>query len=336
MSKSLFSFLFLLLFLFLSTAVRAELRDVVFAAEEQTAKLLFSFDQQPDAVKVIMNEQGMDVDVLGVSSEAMTMSAANSSLIHSMRTIPAPGGLRIRLVLSDTVLSANAKVYQNSVLVAASFPNHVAPPKDALSFTGFVKPVAKTRNLSHVEHNKAKTKPVIQAQVKSTTKAANPAKHGNDHTPADSSLERREDLSGDDQKSGHDGSRKIKRAPVKKPVGSGMIREASLRAAGSLTPRQCEESEQIVKADPWALDNLAKFGSCLAVEGKSAEAREVFERLLTFDPETFAAYVGLGAIAQDSGEIETARQYYEEALSLGGTDAEAAQVRSLLRSLANE
>jgi len=325
-----------MLFLLLTGVAQAELRDVTFAAEQKSAKILFTFDSQPDAVKVILTEQGMDVDVLGVSVSSANISAANPPIIESFRTISAPGGARIRFVLNDRVLSVNAEVYENSILVTARFARRVEPPVDALSFAvssaNAAKPAQKARRIDVSEVGQSvDNSPKKTAETKS--KPHNASKHGHEAKPSKLSSD---SVSGEENSYSHDGMRQIKRVPVQKPVGSGMIREASLRAAGSLTPRQCDESEQAVKADPWALDNLAKFGACLAVEGKSAEARQVFERLLTFDPETFAAYLGLGAIAQDAGEIATARQYYEEALSLGGTDAQAAQARSLMRSLGDE
>lgn len=304
-----------LVILSLSNQAFAELRDVVFAVKTDTAQIMFSFDTQPSAVKVFITDDGIDVDILGVNASAASLNPVSSSLVSSLRVIPAPGGLRLRIKISDPALSASAIVYRGAVMVTAKFASNIEQEPEVLLVTNPITP--------------ANDKPIIPPQKPITvvTKTV---------VPVDSSPTPKITKDEPELQLGHDGENQLQRAPVTKPVGTGMIREASLKVAGNLSKEQCDNFEQAISVDPWALDKLARFGSCLAREGKDKEAREVFERLLTFDPETFAAYIGLGAIAQDNGDKKTARRYYEEALSLGGADQQAAQARSLLRSLGDE
>ncbi|MBL4617346.1 MAG: tetratricopeptide repeat protein [Robiginitomaculum sp.] len=305
----------ILAMLSLSSQAYGDLRDVSFAAKSDTAQILFSFDQQPSAVKIFITDSGLDVDILGVDGSAASLSPVSSYLVHSLRIIPAPGGLRLRIKLSDPALSATADVYRGAILVTAVFARDIEQKPRVLLAAN---PVAQP----------SKTVIVPQQKPESvTTQIISPI---NDK-PAIADIQPETEMY-----LGSDGEEQLHRAPVSKPVGTGMIREASLKIAGNLSKQQCDDFEQAISVDPWALDKLASFGSCLAREGKDKEAREVFERLLTFDPETFAAYIGLGAIAQDNGDKNTARKYYEEALSLGGADQQAAQARYLLNSLGDE
>ncbi|MBL1430809.1 MAG: tetratricopeptide repeat protein [Robiginitomaculum sp.] len=313
--RNLFLLVGTLVMLSLSNQAFAELRDVVFTAKTDTAQIMFSFDKQPSAVKVFITDDGMDVDILGVDNSAASLSPVSSSLISSLRIIPAPGGLRLRIKLSDPALSATADVYRGAILVTAVFARNIEQKPRVLLAANPVVPISKTTIVPQQKPKAATTQKKQPTDDKPTIADIQPETETN---------------------SGSDGEDQLQRAPISKPLGTGMIREASLKVAGNLSQQQCDELEQAISVDPWALDKLARFGSCLAREGKDKEAREVFERLLTFDPETFAAYIGLGAIAQDNGDEKTARKYYEEALSLGGGDQQAAQARHLLGSLEGE
>jgi hypothetical protein len=336
-----------------TTSARAELRDISFSARAETAQILFSFGGQPSAVKVFITETGIDVDVLGIGVEAAEF-VPNSNLFRSIRPIPAPGGARIRAKLSDHPLAASAEVFERSVLVTVTFAHPIEPAGGQVHQARATPVHAPTVHNTPAHAAPTHVKPAHIQDTHGTPKAtdehhvAAPVGHDDPHAMAESHPPAHQpsghDISTHDspvhepeedlEQPGHDGAPAKKHIPLPEPkVGHGMIRDASTKAAGSLSQEQCDASEAVVQEDPWALDNLARFGSCLAREGKTKDAREVFERLLTFDPETFAAYVGLGAIAQDAGNAEQARQYYEEALALGGTDREAAQARELLQSL---
>ena len=320
----------LFLALALTNTAQAEVRDVRFSAQQETAQVLFQFDAQPSAVKVFITQNGLDVDVLGVEVTAAKFAPGNANLIQNIQQIVAPGGARLRLKLSELPLGAKAEIYRNSILVTATFSHVIHRANDALAFTkpdqgSVTKPAA-----AHVIAAKTPAKVHTESSAKPEAHTVAASAKTEHTTQADEPMEPVSDV----QQPGHDGQAPPKRIELpNKPVGHGMIREASLRAAGKLNKEQCVASEQAVRDDPWALDNLARFGACLSIEGKTTEAQEVFERLLTFDPETFAAYVGLGAMAQDAGHTEKAREYYEEALALGGTDEQAAQARDLMRSL---
>ncbi len=316
----------------LTNTAQADVRDVRFSAQQETAQVLFQFDGQPSAVKVFITQNGLDVDILGIEVSAAKFAPGNANLIQNIQQIVAPGGARLRLRLSELPLGAKAEIYRNSVLVTATFSHVITRAHDALAFTKPDQGSVKNPTTAHVVAAKTPAKVHTNPPVKPEAQPIPAeAKHQGEQA---AQLEEPMEPVSDVQQPGHDGQALPERIELpNKPAGHGMIREASLRAAGKLNKEQCTLSEQAVRDDPWALDNLARFGACLSIEGKTTEAQEVFERLLTFDPETFAAYVGLGAIAQDAGQKEKAREYYEEALALGGTDSQAAQARDLMRSL---
>lgn len=330
-----FSWILILMAWAIAAPAWAELRDISWSPSGHDGQMLLTFVDQPTNAKVFVHAGWIDVDVLGVKEVAGQVDPAFSSDIVELERIPAPGGARFRIKLEQTPETAKVQVFKNAVLVSAIFPGKLRSIRRAP-----MQSVHVPQQIPKRESQSRKPEPALPPAHQQAAKPVAPKplhedkpgpaeKAGHDGQPVHDPVAESEEMQG------HDGEAALPALKLPKK-GVGMIREASTQMARGLSQQQCDKAENKVKADPWALDNLSRYGACLAREGKMKEAKEVFERLITFDPETVSAYLGLGALAQDAGELDKARDYYEEALSLGGSDAEAARVREMLASLQTE
>ncbi len=102
------------------------------------------------------------------------------------------------------------------------------------------------------------------------------------------------------------------------------------RFIGDISQQECSAADDAVRADPWDLERLETHGACLALLGRAEEAVEVFERLLTFEPDDPEVHLALGAAREQSGDLTGARLHYDDALRRAVTDADAARARMLL------
>src|SRR5690606_32864774 len=117
------------------------------------------------------------------------------------------------------------------------------------------------------------------------------------------------------------------RAPL--PRSSAPPGAAAELLAAQLDRVACERAAARVDADPWGMDALYDHGACLARAGQTERARDVFERMSTFDPGSPRALVGLGVLRQDAGDRFGAQQLYDRALANSVEDGLAVLVRML-------
>jgi len=101
-------------------------------------------------------------------------------------------------------------------------------------------------------------------------------------------------------------------------------------AGGGLDYTACENAEETVRSDPWNLEALSRYASCLALRGELLGAAVTFRRLLTFEPDNVGAEIGLAATQQELGETAFAVEVYQRLLPDMVGDAQAARVRALL------
>ncbi|MGD2134258.1 MAG: tetratricopeptide repeat protein [Maricaulaceae bacterium] len=100
--------------------------------------------------------------------------------------------------------------------------------------------------------------------------------------------------------------------------------------AGRLGAEDCRAAEDGVRVDPWDLDALRDYASCLALEGEAQAAITAFQRLLTFSPDDYEAQLGLAAARHEMGEVDAAAATYQRLLQDAIGDAEAARLRALM------
>ncbi len=332
-------FFILMLIMLHPLRAKAEVRDIELGTKGKTALSLMRFDKQPVSVQVQANNTGVKVTILGVQAKKGQIIPPDTHLVQAIDIIPLIGGVQLHYRFSSAPVQGGAEIYNKSVLLRASFAHDLRAQHASLSFAPHKPqtpvPVNTEPQMAALDtdtakpdarHNPAKTEPAHgtdnhNEDVSTPAKPAHPAGQGSGSTHK-----------ADNDQPMRDGDI----APTPPVRGTGMVREASVTPSPSsqkLDAKTCAMARKAIEDDPWALDKLSLYGACIAKEGKKEEAKEVFERLLTFDPDMISAYMGLGAIAQESGNADKASAYYKQALDLGGTDAEAAQVRAALNTL---
>ncbi len=303
---------------------QASLRDASLGVQGDSALALVRFDAQPQTVQVRADPADparIEVLVTGVSASAGRIVPPDNHLVRAIDMAQGEAGLRLVYHFNQAPLQSAATIYDHAVLLRSRF---AAPPKPQHAALHFEQ-AAPSRQVA------SRTPP------KASHKAHKPAAKGHSGAAVvrdSDALAQAAHDGGTSYQPMHDGDIQPPHQHQPPKSGIGPVREAAYkRHARSLDASSCAAAKKAIEDDPWALDKLSLYGSCLAKEGKTREAKEVFERLLTFDPDMVSAYVGLGAIAQHNGDIKAARDYYQKAEALGGTDAEATQVRALLGSL---
>ena len=93
----------------------------------------------------------------------------------------------------------------------------------------------------------------------------------------------------------------------------------------------CAETAAPLAGSPWDLGLLSAHGDCLAAAGERAEAEAIYERVLAFEPEHFAAALGLARIKQETGRGGEAAALFETAAGSAMTDGEALAARAAAR-----
>ncbi len=288
--------------------VIAGVRDVNLGIDDKFALSLVRFDAQPDEVFVQASADGIEIVIKGVEAKKTRIEPPDTQLVTAIDVRPVENGIRLIYHFNEPPLQSEVKIYAHSVLLRAQFNHALQVQTASLRFAP-----AATNTTASVTHDKTSI-------VASITPA-----------PKDEQINTHQNY--DENAPTRDGD--VATSPPVPVRGTGLVRDAS---ATKITPQRldaksCAAAELAIEDDPWALDKLSLYGACIAKEGKNDEAKEVFERLLTFDPDMISAYMGLGAIAQESGNAALARRHYQQALGLGGTDAQAAQVRVLLGTL---
>ncbi|MDQ7019866.1 MAG: tetratricopeptide repeat protein [Robiginitomaculum sp.] len=341
----------------------AGLRDAVLSVEGDAALSLVRFDRQPENVTVQTRPAGVEMVIQGVSAQNTRITPPDSHLVSAIDIDPIDGGVRLMYYFRTVPIKGSAEVYDHAVMLRVNFDHPLHAQNARLTYKAPPSPgPVQSAAIAHQDqgarhqagHQSDMDAPSSQSTPQEAATAAqgqistSPAEATNEATGSSlasaSSASQASPTSDHHTPSGthahieekkplHDGD--VTTPPKEKNVyGTGMIRDASARyMAKGLDAASCEAAQQAIEDDPWALDKLSVYGACIAKEGRKDEAKEVFERLLTFDPEMISAYMGLGAIAQDSGDVKAAKEYYQQALKAGGSDAQAAQIRALLGTL---
>ncbi len=336
----------------------ARVRDAVLAIEGKTAISLVRFDNQPANAKVLSGPHGVEVIIRGVEARTARITPADPHLISAIDISPIEDGVRLLYHFTKTPKQGSIDIYERAIMLRAHFEHPLQAQKASLNFnpaqrtnthnasatsastsshssststnasTGHA-PAATPSQNSTPDSVTGHTGNSVAAETQSAQKGENQAPHnapssnapGNSHQSADRPT--------------HDGDVPAPQNHNPAP-GVGMVRDASTtHTSQSLDKQSCEAAKKAIEDDPWAMDKLSLYAACIAKEGKTDEAKEVFERLLTFDPDMISAYMGLGAIAQERGDTAAAKRHYQQALDLGGSDSEAAQARAMLGTLGN-
>jgi arylsulfatase A-like enzyme/Tfp pilus assembly protein PilF len=82
-----------------------------------------------------------------------------------------------------------------------------------------------------------------------------------------------------------------------------------------------ESARRAVSSAPLLLAGHMRLGNALLMQGRTTEARAVFEGMLSLDPEAPAALTSLGLIAEGQGRVEEATEWYERAVEAASIEA---------------
>lgn len=136
------------------------------------------------------------------------------------------------------------------------------------------------------------------------------------------------------------------KAPAAAPVLASYGSLSPMLTAGEISRRRAEDvfartfdadtcaaAAARVAKDAWNLDALADVGVCKASNDKVIEADRVFRRLLALEPDSAPALIGLGLVAEASGEISVARKYYQDAIDAGAPRATAQRLKDAIATL---
>jgi hypothetical protein len=346
-------FLILVLSLLGAFPAFAGVRDAELGIKGKAALSLIRFDGQPGKASITSGADGVTVYITGVTARKQTITPPDAHIINAIDINPVKDGVRLVYHFNTAPIGGKVKVFERAVLLQAMFDHplreqmaglHYGRAAHSKAFASTKNPIPETQSASASSTPTTASAPAITAAPASkeadpnaasenTAVAANAPISTPDtgKTAANPEHASTEDHH-TDEAAPHDTAPKTPKPAEKR--GTGMVREASATIASpTLDKKTCEQAQRAIETDPWALDKLSLYGACIAKEGRKGEAKEVFERLLTFDPDMITAYMGLGAIAQQDGDIKTARRHYEQALTLGGTDAQASRIRAALKSL---
>ncbi len=103
---------------------------------------------------------------------------------------------------------------------------------------------------------------------------------------------------------------------------------------GGVSTQACDGAQSRVEADAWDMEALVDYGVCLAADEDYAGAQQVFRRLLSFDPYSYRAHVGLAAASHSIGDVDLARRHYSAALNNDPPAAVKEKIDDALAALA--
>jgi tetratricopeptide (TPR) repeat protein len=77
---------------------------------------------------------------------------------------------------------------------------------------------------------------------------------------------------------------------------------------------------QIMKLSPESIDEIARVGAELYMQGRMGEARVIFQGLAAVDPASYFGHAGLAVIAMAQDNLDEARECLERAVKLDPKD----------------
>lgn len=294
-------FLLLPCLFLLSSAAHGELTDLRATSVGTHGYVWFGFDNQPSEVEFEQTASGVRLRVHGVDVRSRAISPAHTDLVRAISLQAESDGAVIELSAVREWTGLQADVRAGGVLVSIDLGTGRAPE--------FAENEPHTARPGQVELTAG-----VQAAPAAglTTDADEPA-------PTE--------------------------APVPVAETPGVVTSepapetASEPAAATpveATPMDdCERLAQAVADDPWNERLLVPHAACLAQQGQTREANGIYRQVLAFEPENYAAAVGLAELEARAGNAEAALQLYRQAAGNARSDAQAAAALDRARALEN-
>ena len=95
----------------------------------------------------------------------------------------------------------------------------------------------------------------------------------------------------------------------------------------------CAGTANRLQTERWDMRALINHGACLSEAGRLVDARGVFERILSFDPEFHRARLALADVYERQGEIARAKEAYEYVLMSSPPADVTKRIQMALRDL---
>ncbi len=350
---------------------RGDILDIQAEPTPSGLRLLFVFDSQPADASIETAGSEAQAVIAGVRSPDRLLRPADGAL-RQISVASRPLGLSLGLAAARPILAAEASVFSNSVLfelTLAPGPEDsrpedsmvqaaIQPPPEAEAPEGPV-PLAPEPPQQAEAGTETETEAESAPEATDIADAAEPAAPDETLTAAlADQLRAAADAAMEDAETAANAARsseadETEAAPETAAADAARadtgwtgdpdpgppqtVRRAPPGAAAELLAAPldraaCAAAAETVRADPWEIDALYNHGACLARDGQPERAREIFERLTTFDPDAARALAGLGVLRQDAGDRDGAQAYYERAMAASPGDGLATLIR-LLRDL---
>ena len=305
----------------------ADLREARIAPDEGGARLWFAFDEQPSDARLVMTEQGAVLDVLGVTAHGRTIEPA-SGPFGAIRLVSEEGGARLSLTDGPDLIDARAELREGGVLVVMRYDAAL----DGRSSTRMAEhspvshgaaPMSAPEPNASPAASQARTEGGGAGPIRLTEVAAPQALVMNEHAAphaADAAIA--VEIAAPSPETA---------AAAATPASAPADPSAEIRAMAQTI---CAGLAEAVEADPWDFLRLADHGACLEEAGDVTAAKEIYERVLAFEPEHYAAAYALATIRETEGDLSSARSLYAQAASSARSDSEAAAAWARARALA--
>ena len=291
-------FLLLPCLFFLTPIAHAELTDLRATSVGTSGYVWFGFDNQPSQVELEQTHNGVRLRVHGVDVSSRSISPAHTDLVRAVSLVAETGGAVIELSAAREWTGLQAEVRQGGVLITVDLGAASAPEQ--------------------AEYAPEVSRP---AAVEPDT----PTLTEPDSTPGNS----QDDVTQ---------ARAEEPVPAETPA-EPEVHEVAAELASEPEPvtplGECERLALAVADDPWNERLLVPHAGCLAEQGQTREASGIYRQVLAFEPENYAAAVGLAEIERRAGNADAALQLYRQAASNARSDAQAAAALDRARALEN-
>ena len=302
----------------------ADITEVTAARDGDTARVLISFDGQPTLATASRTGGAVRLTTRGASAAPGEIAPPAGSPVTGITISPGPD---FEIRFDGAAGDANAQLYENAVLLTVTLSGGEAVAEAAGTADSGSPDGGEAERSGPV---RLTMDPIPNPEDRNSAMAALEAGEAGEDAAAEAETDESPD-GGETQTTAEAAPQAPEQAGSR--GGDTPSGEAISFFAARLDPAACQRAEQESAADSWNMQAVMRLAACRARAGETAEARELYNRILTFDPYSAEAVAGLGAIAQDAGNAGEARQRYEQALGMSPGDGLAALIRQMMARL---
>ena len=314
----------------------ADIKDVRVEESGASGRIWLAFDEQPAAADLVLEPGAARLSVRGVQVRPRAIETVRREALNVHATA---GGAEIVLPARTDWREARAEIREGGVLItyqgayesaAPATPEARILPASAMTsaMTSTVSAPAPAAEAAAPEPRpEPRPAPEPAPEIAPEPAAVERPAVSPEMTPEGAAEPAPETLPETAPETAPETS--PERAPEPAPVAAADT--VAPQPARAMTP--CEIAAAGVAADPWNFAVLGDHAACLADQDETEAAREIYERILAFEPENYTAALGLAQISVDQGDAEAARALFSQAASAASSDAEAAYAWSRARDL---